>query len=238
MHERRYLPRWQMVHKAKLKLEGAQVWVDCHVIDINLKGMQVALPIGLQRDILIKMQVILSEDCTIEIEAWAAWRKAVYTYNVHGLYFTKIRDEDKEKIYQFARTYVPQQLNQKWWERLSAVGGGRPSKKTDNRIFRRFEVSFPVKFLDEIDSREGTGNTKDVSAKGIGMITIPRLKARVPLELWIKVPDERDPLYTRGEVAWAIPAGANEYRIGVNLEKADLVGLSRLMRAAKGPNIT
>ncbi len=237
MQERRNLTRWRLVHKARLKQEGAQVWVDCHIIDINFKGMQVALPIGLQRDIFIKMQIILSEDCTIELEAWAAWRKTVYNLNVHGLYFTKIKDEDKEKIYQFVRTYVPQQLNQKWWQRLSSVNGYRP-KGTDKRIFRRFEVNFPVRFLDDVDSREGMGSARNISAKGMGMVIGIQLKTRTPLELWIEVPDERDPLYTRGEVAWSMPAGVNEYKIGINLEKADLVGLSRLLRAAKGPNIS
>jgi len=240
MHERRNLTRWQLVHKARLKQEGAQVWVDCYIIDINFKGMQVALPIGLQRDVFIRMQIALSEDCTVELEAWAAWRKAVYNLNLHGLYFTKIKDEDKEKIYQFTRTHVPQQANQKWWQRLNfgveSISG--PNKEPDKRIFRRFEAVFPVRILDEIDSREGRGRTADISAKGVGIMIGVQLKVRTPLELWIEPPDEMDPLYTRGEVAWSMPTGVNEYRTGVNLEKADLLGLSRLLRQAKKPNIT
>jgi hypothetical protein len=70
----------------------------------------------------------------------------------------------------------------------------------------------------------------DISAKGIGLVANTELEAQVPLELWLEIPDKGDPFYARGKVIWSNMVTPDEYRVGVNLEKADLVGLSRVLR--------
>ncbi|MDP2831428.1 MAG: hypothetical protein Q8O02_04200, partial [Candidatus Omnitrophota bacterium] len=57
------------------------------------------------------------------------------------------------------------------------------------------------------------------------------LEASTPLEIWLDVPGSTDPLYTRGQVVWTRLAGITGYRSGIELERADLMGMSRLLRA-------
>jgi len=79
-------------------------------------------------------------------------------------------------------------------------------------------------------NKEGEAQVQDISAKGIGLITKEELSPHTPLELWLEIPDKGEPLYSRGEVAWTKKLEPDKYRVGVNLEKADLMGLSRVLR--------
>ena len=73
--------------------------------------------------------------------------------------------------------------------------------------------------------------TFDVSSKGLGLSTSHELESQANLEIWLDVPNSTDPLYTRGQVIWTRLAGTAGYRSGIELEKADLMGISRLLRA-------
>jgi hypothetical protein len=101
----------------------------------------------------------------------------------------------------------------------------------DRRIFARFPVNLPMKFVDLNANREGEAKAHDVSAKGVGFVAQEPLRPNTSLEMWLEIADNSEPLYVRGQVVWSKPAPDNEYRIGVNLEKADLMGLARVMRA-------
>lgn len=100
----------------------------------------------------------------------------------------------------------------------------------DKRIFERFQVRFPLRFLDLKENRESEAEVFDISAKGVGMLTRQQLQPNSTLEMWLQIPDNREPLYTRGRVVWSRPQGTNEYRTGINLERADMMGLSRVLR--------
>jgi len=100
----------------------------------------------------------------------------------------------------------------------------------DKRVFERFSARIPVRFLNTGSNEEGFCKTQDISAKGLGLETAQLLPVNSTLELWLEIPDKGEPLYTRGSVAWSQSTGINEYRAGINLEKADLMGLSRVLR--------
>jgi hypothetical protein len=101
----------------------------------------------------------------------------------------------------------------------------------DRRIFQRFNIRFPVKLLDLISGEEVVAETSDISAKGIGLWSKKAIVENTPLEAWLKIPDRGEPLYTRGNVVWSRPEALGECRLGIDLEKADLMGLSRILRA-------
>lgn len=231
MPERRNLGRWQINQQAKVKLEGAEAFAECCINDVNFKGLKLSLSQRLTPDKFLKVQMMLSEDFILEIEAWVVWHRRVMETNVYGLYFSRIKDSDKEKIYQFVRQNFPQEINKQWW------GGGESmatkAEFEDRRIFERFPVSVPMKFLDAHANKEGEAETKDISAKGIGFLTGEPLKAQTSLEMWLEVREDSEPFYARGEVVWSQPAGEDRYRVGVNLEKADLMGLASVMRSSK-----
>jgi len=105
------------------------------------------------------------------------------------------------------------------------------SEAEDKRIFARFPVKMAMRFLDLLSNREGQAQSLDISAKGISFVAAAELKPMTPLELWLKIPDKGDPLYTRGEVVWSEMVSPEQYRMGINLERADLMGMSRVLRA-------
>lgn len=230
MADHRSCPRWQVNWQARLKLEGQEESACCTLRDINFKGAKVCSEQKLPQDALLKLSICLTEDCHIVVEAWVAWHKSLEGINLHGLYFTKIKDSDKEKIYQFIQSNFKGQIKKQMWEGLNKEEG-RQNLMEDRRIFERFPVNFPLRFLDLKQNKEGRATARDVSAKGVGFVTNEALGPQTSLEIWIEIPDKGEPLYTRGEVAWSLPQGANEYRVGVDLEKADLMGLSRVLRA-------
>ena len=239
MQEHRHIIRWQINREARVKLEGAGDFIDCRIKDINFKGICIALKEKLPVDSFLKLSIALSEEFVLEdTEVWVVWHKSSREgLNHHGLYFNRIKDSDREKIYQFSCKYFSEALRKQQWSGIEngiGKGGGQmqeEEKKTeDKRIFARIPASLPVRILNINSNRETEAKVEDVSAKGIGFVGEENLNPRTALEMWLKIPDKGEPLYTRGEVVWSKRLEGNKYRVGVNLEKADLMGLSRVLR--------
>lgn len=230
MDNRRRFARWQIDRQVKVKLEGAEIFTDCTVKDISFKGLMVSLAMKLHLDTFLKLTLALAEELIMELEVWVAWHKNVDGHNLYGFYFSRITDSDKEKIYQFVRKFYPQQLAKQWWigTEPKTIGG---TAMEDHRIFQRFNVKYPLRFLEAVSGQEGIAYTKDISARGIGFVTPQPLTAAMALEMWLKVPDKGEPFYTRGEVAWSKPINESEYQVGVKLERPDLMEMARLLRA-------
>ncbi len=231
MQELRKLPRWQVNRQGVLKLEQAAKDLFCQVKDINPKGAKITLNTKLPADNAFKISLLLSEDYTIEADVWVAWHKVVNGINHYGIYFSKIKDADKEKIIKFISIFYPDELKQKPW--LGAVEaeeekGGE--EMNDHRIFERFKKEISARFIG-LDGKEGQAQTFDISAKGLGLSTANELESRTPLEIWLNVPGSTDPLYTRGQVVWSRSGVGLGWRSGIELERADLMGISRLLRA-------
>ena len=249
MKEHRRFPRWQVNQQAKLKLEQAEDDVLCQVRDINYKGMGIILGTKLPQDTALKLSLSLSGDCTFNVEVWVAWAKVINGVNHYGLYFCRLRDADKEKIYSFVHAHLPKELAKSWWpdglrlieknEGNSNIGNGYNKNNAeqesgvvdDHRIFERFPVNLPARYLNLDTGREGLANTHDVSAKGLGLLTNADLKLHACLEIWLEMKDKGEPLYTRGAVVWIKTADANNYKLGLELEKADLMGISRVFKS-------
>lgn len=232
MKIRRQVARWQMDMPAKVRLEDAASFVNCTLSNISLKGCKIVLPEELPQDKYFKLSIVLSGDYSLNIEAWVAWHKTVDGHNIYGIYFSKVKDSDKEKIYKFIRSDFPEQINRQWWDIPQEKGGELMQKANfkDRRIFERFSVKLPARFLGANSDKEKEAQTFDVSAKGIGLVSNEELRPNTVLEIWLHIPDKGQPLYARGKVAWSKTINADEHQAGVNLEKADLMGMSRILR--------
>jgi hypothetical protein len=100
----------------------------------------------------------------------------------------------------------------------------------DRRIFARIDVTFPLRFLDPNSGKEGVADAVDISANGVGFVTRESLTNKAPLEIWLEIPDQHEPLYTRGQVSWIGSAqGSAHTRVGVRLENARLMALARAL---------
>jgi hypothetical protein len=229
MEVRRRFARWKINVSAKMKLAGAEKFVNCHIEDISMRGVKISLPLKLPDDKFVKLTLALSDTFMLNIEAWVGWHKSANGVNTYGLYFTRIAESDKEKIFRYFNANKRDGLEKAWWHEDEEIGMEESS--VDNRIFQRFAIKLPVRVLDLSSGKEGAAVTQDVSAKGIGITLDEELKPHTHVEIWLQVPDKGEPIYTRGEVVWSRPKKDSGFKAGINLEKADLMGLSRVLRS-------
>ena len=233
MEYHRQLSRWQVNRQAKIKLEGAVAFMDCQILDINFNGLQIALCPKLPTDKFLNLKIVLSEEHVLDVRVWVVWHKVIHTRNIYGLYFHQMKDSEKEKIYKFIYRYFPEEIKTKPFKDLVKMEGGEimeEYKFTDRRIFARFEVKFPLRFLNLRQNNEGEAEAQDICAKGVGFVTKERIEPQTPLEMWLQMPNGEEPLYVRGKVVWLSEVEPNNYRVGVDLEKANLLGFSRLLK--------
>lgn len=228
MKDRRNCCRWQINWQGQIGFADKDNLTPCHISDINFKGIRVCLNETLDRDTYLSLNIFLAGECCLQVEAWVAWHKVVEGRNHYGLLFSRITNADKEKIYAFIRRNFQQQINRQWWQASAAEKGGEDMD--DRRIFERLSVRLPLRFINPGENKEGKAVTRDISAKGIGMVLNEELAPFTPLEVWLNVPDKGEPIYARGEVVWSKKAGADKYMAGVDLQKADLMGVSRVLR--------
>lgn len=100
----------------------------------------------------------------------------------------------------------------------------------DRRLFERIAAQFSVRLLNPADGSEADGLTFDISANGLGLSADRTFQQGTPVEMWLAIPDQHAPLYCRGEVVWSESAGgAARQRMGVSLDKAELMGLARIL---------
>lgn len=100
----------------------------------------------------------------------------------------------------------------------------------DRRIFERIPVSRTVYLLNLAINRWMKAATCDLSAKGVGIVSKEYfLRDGDDLELWISMPYKGVPHYTRGRVTWTNTQGP-DYKSGICLERAELMGMSRVSR--------
>jgi len=230
--ERRIVWRWGIERQAKVKVGKEGDFVSCRIKDINFKGLQILISEKIGRDSFVKLSLVLDEESTLNVDAWVVWSKVVDGLNCYGMYFSKIKDSDRQLIYKFIHKYCSKEMISRCWEGLDKKGGEIMSEKTfeDRRIFERFPVRLSLRFLDLDSNREGQAESSDISAKGIGLVTNEVLSPNTALEMWLNIPDKGEPLYTRGEVVWSRMLEPNKYRSGIELEKADLMGMARVLR--------
>ncbi len=100
----------------------------------------------------------------------------------------------------------------------------------DRRIFERMPIELSLRLLNLHSKKWGLVKTRDISAKGIGLLTEEGLAPYTPLELWLQIPDKGEPLFAKGEVVWSEMIETNKHRVGISLEKADFMGMSRVLR--------
>ncbi|MBU0547550.1 MAG: PilZ domain-containing protein [Candidatus Omnitrophica bacterium] len=254
MQEHRRYVRYQVKQQGRLKLEQVSGEWPCQVKDISYKGARIALNAKLPDDAAVRINLWLSEGCSIDAEVWIAWHKVFNGVNHYGIYFDKIRDADKDKIYSFLNKYCYNEMKGKWWpdgskpveenkgrgNRGNVGSEGSMNKENqeskskgidDHRIFERFPVNLSARYLNLDTGKEGLANALDASAKGLGLTASEELKLHTALEIWLEMKENGESLYTRGEVVWTKKLNTNNYKLGVELEKADLMGISRVLRA-------
>jgi len=116
MNERRQLPRWEVKKEAKVWIPLLQGFRHCMVEDLHLKGMCMSLDKQLPHEKNVRMSFTIGDNYDfIKIEAQISWMKENQGRYDYGLSFSKIDDEDKDKIHQYITTNCYEQFKDKWW---------------------------------------------------------------------------------------------------------------------------
>ncbi|MBM3246139.1 MAG: PilZ domain-containing protein [Candidatus Omnitrophica bacterium] len=103
-------------------------------------------------------------------------------------------------------------------------------KRQDKRTFQRLPAEFPLSYLDLNANQQGNGITIDIGGEGIGLITNKALVKNTPLDIWINLPDNAEPLRTKGTVAWSNSGTADAYnRVGIKLKKVDFMDFAPVL---------
>ncbi len=114
MNDRRQVQRWQIRKEVKLAFEGVEGVSTCCVEDINLKGMCLSLEQRLPQDRDIKIALVMDDGLDINIEVRIPWVREQNGRYIHGMSFTRIRDNDRENIYQYVNSRFPDLFRQSW----------------------------------------------------------------------------------------------------------------------------
>lgn len=115
MQEQRLLPRWQVGQRADITVEGREGTFLCQLEDINLKGLKISCAQELGAG-GISLRLDLESALSLSIEALIVWRRIAEGRNIYGLYFTKIRDQDRERVYRFIQQKCSNQIYKHRWE--------------------------------------------------------------------------------------------------------------------------
>jgi c-di-GMP-binding flagellar brake protein YcgR len=106
----------------------------------------------------------------------------------------------------------------------------RTNNSADHRLFARIGRALPIRILAAGQDKEYKAETVDISAQGIGIESNKRLSPNTQLEMWLELPENQGSFYARGEVVWSqASAGRDKQRVGIRLEKAELMGLTPIL---------
>ncbi len=107
----------------------------------------------------------------------------------------------------------------------------KEKKIVERRLFERTPKKIPMKFLNPNSKKYGFVETHDISLRGISFEVENEFPPRTPIEIWLSTANGIKSYYTRGEVVWTKMIEPNKYRIGINLEKLDLKGMSSFLKS-------
>ncbi|MGE5308774.1 MAG: PilZ domain-containing protein [Deltaproteobacteria bacterium] len=101
----------------------------------------------------------------------------------------------------------------------------------DRRLFARIKAEVLLRCLEK--QQEKMGITMDISAQGLGMVSSEWFKPASQVDIYLKFPCTRDELVTAGKVVWCQKVANNRYRIGILLDKPELMAVAQLMTGTR-----
>lgn len=103
----------------------------------------------------------------------------------------------------------------------------------DRRLFYRFPVCLPLQYTNLAINKTSQAITRNISANGIGIVTGEALHPSTPLDIHLSVPDNGQPLHTKGNVVWMKEISPNKYMIGISLCRVELMAVSRILSVSR-----
>lgn len=100
--ENRALPRWKISAPAKIKWLDKTDYLACEVKDLNMKGLSLVVTEKIPEG-CTHAELYFNEKYFFDIEISIIWHKEADCKQIYGIRFTRVRDADKEKIFQMMK---------------------------------------------------------------------------------------------------------------------------------------
>jgi hypothetical protein len=98
----------------------------------------------------------------------------------------------------------------------------------DRRIFARVNAQVVLR-CKEGEENPNPGVTVDISAQGLGFVSYEEIKPEAQVRIQLKLPYSEEEFVTVGTIIWCIKVDDQKFRIGVALEKPELMLVSQLL---------
>ena len=123
MQEKRSFIRWKAQSLARFKLvdhEGAVEKI-ASLRDISFSGAQISLEDRLRLDDKLNMALEIPDaQDPIICQGKVVWQNSVdeagRSRSVCGLFFVRLKDQDKEKIFRYVWDSASEEMRRKWWD--------------------------------------------------------------------------------------------------------------------------
>ena len=93
----------------------------------------------------------------------------------------------------------------------------------ERRTFARALIKFSLRYSFLDSGKKWVAKTHDVSAQGMCIFLRAKIMPHTPVQIWLQLPHNEQPIYLQGEVVWSESIEQNKYITGICLEKADLM---------------
>ncbi|HNW38971.1 MAG TPA: PilZ domain-containing protein [Candidatus Omnitrophota bacterium] len=100
--EKRLLPRWKITAQAKIKWPGALDYVACEVRDLNMRGFCLVVKDKIPK-YDTQVELYFNDKYFFNVEISVTWHKEADGKQIYGIKFLRVRDSDREKIYQMMK---------------------------------------------------------------------------------------------------------------------------------------
>ncbi len=100
---------------------------------------------------------------------------------------------------------------------------------SDRRVFARVNAQVLLRCFDEEMKNPNPGLTLDISAQGLGFISYEGLKPDQQIKILLKLPYSEEEFVTAGTIVWCRKVDNDQFRVGVSLDKPELMMISQLL---------
>ncbi len=115
MQERREIPRWRIGRAARVTFKNSGAVHEGFVGDMHLKGMSLLLSQPLSTESALLIVLTLAGRHDFDVEAEVRWMKEEDGRYVHGLFFKKILDPERERLFAYISQHCADQIQARWW---------------------------------------------------------------------------------------------------------------------------
>jgi len=108
-------PRWEISAPVKIKWEGRNNYTACEVKNFSGKGCCLDIAEKITKW-PVRAELYFNENFFFDVEMALVWHKGSDSKQTYGVRFSKIRDADKEKIFELIKHSFYHVIPKHWWQ--------------------------------------------------------------------------------------------------------------------------